>query len=180
MAVTSSDVQRRLTTKSGSAGNSLSSTPGGSLGKYVATTVLTNASLHNLFDLVTGEENQASDIEYRCLAFLNNHATDSMTNVKAFIVSQGADGVDFEIGPDPASAAPKGQSGAQFNEIADEDTAPSSVTFSAPATYAAGIIVGGGTIPAGSVAAIWIKRSAQNNASKAGDTVKIRLQWDSV
>lgn len=180
MPVTSSDVQRRLTVKSGSAGNTTAGTANGSLGKYVSTTQLTNNSLHNLFDLVSGAENQAQESEYRCLAILNNHATSSMQNLKAFVVSQGAGGVDFEIGADTNSAAPKGQSAAQFLEVTNEDTAPGGVSFSAPASYAAGITLGGGTVPAASVAGLWIRRIAKNSAAIAGDSVKLRLQWDSV
>lgn len=180
MPVTSSDIQRRLTTKSGAAGDTLTSTPGGSLGKYVSTTLLVNASLHNLFDLVTGEENLLMEDEFRCLALLNNHGSSSMQNTRAFLVSQGAGGVNFEIGADTNSSTPKGQSAAQFVEIADEDTAPAGVAFSAPTTYATGVTLGGGTIAAGSVAGLWIRRIAQNSASLAGDTVKLRVQWDSV
>lgn len=180
MPVTSSDIQRRLTTKSGAAGDTLTSTPGGSLGKYVSTTLLVNNSLHNLFDLVTGEENQASEDEFRCLAILNNHGSSAMQNVRAFLVSQGAGGVNFEIGADTNSSTPKGQAAAQFVEVATEDDAPAGVSFSAPTTYATGVTLGGGTINAGSVAGLWIRRIAQNSASISGDTVKLRIQWDSV
>lgn len=180
MPVTSTDVQRRLTTKSGSAGDSVAGTPNGSLGKYVSTTLLTNDSLHNLFDLVTGAENQAQESEYRCLAFLNNHATSSMTNLKAWLVSQKAGGVNFEIGADTNGAAPKGQASAQFLEIADEDTPPAGVSFTAPTTEGAAIVLGGGTVPAGSVVGLWIRRIAQDSAALANDDVIIRIKWDSV
>ena len=180
MPVSSSDVQRRLTTKDGTAGNSQPGTPNGSLGKYVATTLLTDNTLHNLFDLVTGAENQAQESEYRCLAFLNNHATSSMTNLKAWIVSQGSGGVNFEIGADTNGAAPKDQTSAQFLEVANEDTAPAGVAFSAPTTEGAAITLGGGTVPAGSVVGLWIRRIATDSPAKSGDDVLIRIKWDSV
>lgn len=180
MAATSSDILVRLTTKSGSAGNTNTSTPAASLGKFLSTTLLVSASLHNLFDLVTGAENQISDIEYRCLGILNNHGSDSIFNVRAFIVSQDSGGITYEIGADPASSSPKGQGSDQFEEIATDKNAPTGVSFSTPSSYASGVTLGGGTIAAGSCAGLWIRRVAANTSSKAADSGLFRLQWDSV
>lgn len=76
MPIVASDLKMKLSIKTGSAGNSLSqSDVNASLGKYISTTEITDATLNNLFDDVSGDENVALDVEYRCFFFHNAHAT---------------------------------------------------------------------------------------------------------
>ena len=53
-AIVGSDIKTRLSTTSGSAGNSTAGTPGGSLGKYMSTTDWAGGSLNDLFDDISG------------------------------------------------------------------------------------------------------------------------------
>jgi hypothetical protein len=75
MAIVSTDILFKLATTAGTAGNQNTSTPAASLGKYISTTQITDASLHNLFDVITGDENAASTVDYRAFFVHNNHAT---------------------------------------------------------------------------------------------------------
>lgn len=179
MAIVAGDIQIRHSVKTGAAGDSTAGTPAGSLGKYVSTTVLTDASLHNLFDIISGDENSASEAEYRCLFVLNAHATLSLQNAVLWISGETGAGAVAAIAVDDIAASAKGAAAAQADEIADENTAPGAGVgaFSSPTTKATGLALG--TIAAGQVKAFWVKRTAGNTAaldldgflfSVAGDT----------
>ena len=62
MAIVAGDILFKFSVKTGSAGDSTAGNAGGSLGKYIPTTEITDATLNNLFDDVSGDENAASDI----------------------------------------------------------------------------------------------------------------------
>lgn len=97
MAVSSSDILLKYSTTTGP-GNSTAGAAGTSLGQFISTTQITSATLNNLFDDVSGAENLAEESEYRCIFIHNNHATDDFLNVKAYILSEVADGADIAIG----------------------------------------------------------------------------------
>ena len=179
MAIVAGDIVIRLSVKTGAAGDSTGSTPADSLGKYASTTVLTDATLHNLFDIVSGDENAASETEYRCLFVLNNHATLTLQNAVLWLSGETAGGAGAAIAIDDIAASAKGAAGAQADEIADENTAPGAGvgSFSSPTTKGTGLALG--SIAAGQVKAFWVKRTAGNIAaldldgflfSVAGDT----------
>jgi hypothetical protein len=147
------------------------------LGKYISTTSIVDATLHNLFDVVTGDENAALDVEYRCIFLLNNHATLTLLDPKVWISAQSAGvGADATIGLDPAVASPKGQAGAQAAEVVNEDTAPAGVTFSGPTTKATGLSLG--NLVAGNCRALWIRRTATNSVAVNLDSVQISYEGD--
>lgn len=75
MAVISAEVEHRLSTKSGSAGDTTTSTGPEALGKYISTTVVP-AGLHGLFDVISPAEDAASDIEYRCVFIHHTNGTE--------------------------------------------------------------------------------------------------------
>lgn len=79
MAISDSDILFKLSIKTGSAGNSgAQSDVNASLGKYISTTQVTDNSLNNLFDNISGTENAASTVDYRCIFIHNAHATLTM------------------------------------------------------------------------------------------------------
>lgn len=178
MPVSSADVLIKFSTKDGTAGDTTAGTPSGSLGKYLSTTQITDAAINNLFDDVSGDENAASDVEYRCIFIHNNHATISFDNVRVYLVSEVAGGADTAIGVDPTAASPKGSATAQAVEIVDEDTAPTGVTFTSPTDLANAINLG--NIAAGSCRAFWVRRAAANTAALANDGVTLRINGQSV
>lgn len=177
MAISSSDILFKYSVKTGSAGNSTSGTAAGSLGKYVSTTTQSTGT-NGIFDDVTGGENAASTIDYRCLFVLNNHATLTYYGAVVYVSAETAGGTNISIAVDNTAVSDKGSSSAQAAEIATETTAPTGVgSFSTPTTADTGLALG--DIPAGSVKAFWVKRTATNSAAVDSDGMTIAVAGDS-
>jgi hypothetical protein len=177
VAITNGDIKRKFSVKTGSAGNSTAGTAAGSLGKYISTTEITSAALNNIFDTISGAENAASDVEYRCYFIHNNHGSLTWENVVVWMSGQTAGGADIAIGVDPTAASAIGSASAQAVEIANEGVAPAGVTFSTIAIDAASALTVG-NIPPGQCKAIWLRRTATNSAAQALDTVSVTTRGD--
>lgn len=162
MPIVASDISYQL---SGGAANA---NPHASLGGVISSEEVVDAVLHNLFDVVSGDESAAGDTEYRCIYVLNNHATLAMLNTKLWIQSASASA-------DSTEAVGLGSSAVSATEqtVADEDTAPTGVTFSTAANEAAALTIG--DIPAGGHKAIWIRRVISEGAS-AANSVSMTLR----
>lgn len=160
MAIVASDIVFRLSVVA-AAGDTTASSGAASLGDQVSTSVITTATLNNIWDDVSGAESAAGDVEYRCLFVLNNHATLTLVGANTYITSQTAGGGLIEMGLDPAAVSPKGQASAQAATIANESTAPAGVTFTSPTSGSPLVI---GDIIAGSVKGIWLRRTVTAGA----------------
>jgi hypothetical protein len=175
MPIVAADIKFKLSVAA-AAGDTTAGTPATSLGDQVSTTEITAATLNNLFDDVSGDENAASDVEYRCFFVHNDHATITWIAPTVWINSEVAGGASVAIGLDPAGVTAKGSGTAQAATVANESTAPGGVTFSAPTTKGAGLVIA--NIPAGSVAAIWVRRTAANTVDVNNDGATIRVEGD--
>ena len=177
MAIVAGDILFKLSVAA-AAGDTTGGTPATSLGDQVSTTQITDATLNNLFDDVSGDENAASDVEYRCIFVHNNHATLTWQNVVVWLSAETGGGANIAIALDDFAPSPKGQASAQADVIANEDTAPGAGvgSFSSPTTKATGLSIG--NIIAGSVKAIWVKRTAAASAALDNDDVTIRCEGD--
>src|SRR5260221_3967290 len=142
MSITYTDILLKLATTAGAAGNSNTSTPNESLGKYISTTQLVDNTINNLYDNISGDENAALTVDYRCLFIHNAHATLSYTTIVAYLLSEVAGGASIAIGVDTTAASVIGSASAQALTIANETTAPAGVTFSSPVTLGTGIAIG--------------------------------------
>jgi hypothetical protein len=178
MAIASTDLKYKLSTTAGTAGDQNSQAdPNASLGKYVSTTEMDLVTtLGNLFDNVTGDENAASDVEYRCLFIANAHATLTWLSPVVWIDSEVSGGASVAIGVDPAAASAIGSSSAQAATIATEQDAPAGVTFTAPTSKATGLALG--DIAAGECRAIWVKRTAANTSAVDADGATLSVSGD--
>lgn len=86
MPIVSSDILVKLSVTSGAAGNSTAQgNVNNSLGKYISTTQITDATLNNLFDDISGDENAAGTTDYRCIFFHNAHASLTLQSPKVWI-----------------------------------------------------------------------------------------------
>lgn len=175
MPIVASDIVFRLSTTSGSAGDSTASTPAASLGKYASTSAITTAVLNNLWDDVSGAEAAAGDTEYRCIFMLNNHGSLTLKTPNVFITSQTAGGGTIDIGLDPAGVTAKGSASAQAATIANESAAPAGVTFSSP-TSGSPLALPANLGP-GQVIGIWIRRTVTAGASAVNPDGAI-LGWN--
>lgn len=177
MAITATDILFKFSVVA-TAGNTTAGSAATSLGDQISTTQITDATLNNLFDDVSGDENAASDVEYRCIFVHNAHATLTWQSVVVWLSAEVSGGAAAAIAIDDFAASPIGQASAQADVIADESTAPGAGvgTFSSPATKGTGLSLG--NIAAGYCRAIWIKRSAANTVALDNDGVTIRCEGD--
>jgi hypothetical protein len=176
VAIVSTDIVKRYSVTSGSAGNSTTSSAASTLGKYISTTTITDATLGNIFRQITAAEATSGITLYACVFVLNNHAslTYQSNSSGVSILSQTALGGTVTIGLDPAGVTAKGSSSAQAATIVNETTAPAGVTFSAgPLTMP--------DIPAGSCLAVWLKLVVPaGTAAINPDGVVLRFSGDTL
>lgn len=177
MSIANTDILLKFSVAA-AAGNTTAGSANTSLGDQISTTQITDNSLHNLFDVISGDENALSESEYRCIFIHNSHATLSWTNIRVYLASEVAGGANIAIGVDPAAASAIGQASAQAAVVADENTAPGGVTFSSPTTLGAAVNIG--DLAPGQCRAIWIRRSATNSAAQTNDGVTLRMVGDSL
>lgn len=176
MAITSSDVVFYYSIKTGAAGDSGAGTAGGSLGKYVSQTAAA-AGANGLFDDISGAENAASTVDYRCVFIRNNHATLTATSVTVYLSAEVGGGASIAIALDNVATSAKGSSSAQADQIANETTAPTAVgSFSSPTTDGTGLSVG--SLAPGQVKAIWVRRTAANSSPLNSDGVTLGYSLD--
>lgn len=177
MPITSTDILFKLSTLLGSAGNTTASTPDASLGKYVSTTQVSGTALNNIFDNISGEENAASEAEYRCIFVHNSHATLTLLNAVVYMTSDVAGGANVALSVDTTAASAVGSSTAQAKQIVDENSAPVSQTFvDTPVSRATGLALG--NIGPGQVRAVWIRRTATNSVAQANDGFTLNVDGE--
>ena len=165
MPIISTDIQYRL---SGGSGNT---DVNASLGGVKSSTSV-GTGLHNLFDVVSSAEASSGDTEYRCVYIHNNHGTLTMQSAKIWIVTN-TPSTDTSIEIALGSSAVNGTE----QTIANENTAPTGVTFSTPSSLGTALSIG--DIPAGQHKAVWIKRIVNAGAAAYNDdSATIRTQCD--
>ncbi len=167
MSIITGDFVNRL---SGGAGNASGDA---SLGGIKSSTVAPT-TLNGLFDSVGAAEALAGDVEYRCIYLHNNSATDTMTNAVVFVSANtplAGTTIDIGVGTAAINAAEQ--------TIANENTAPTTVTFSAPASADLGLALG--NIPLGQHKAIWLRRTVTaGSGSSASDTFTLGYRCETV
>lgn len=177
MPITDSEILVKYSVKTGTAGNTTAGTANGSLGKYVSTTQMPDATLNGLFDDVSGLENQASEAEYRCIFIHNNHATLTWISPVVWVSAEVAGGANVAIAVDNIAASAVGATAAQAAEVANEDTAPTGVSaFSTPTTEGTGLALS--NIGPGQVKAIWVRRTATNSSALNNDGATLSFAGD--
>jgi hypothetical protein len=175
-AIVPSDILTKYSTTAGAAGNSGAGTAGSSLGKYISTTVFPDATLNALFDDVSGAENAAATVDYRCLFVHNSNASNALENAVVYLSAEVAGGASIAVGADTTAASAIGASSAQAVQVASETTAPAGISFSSPTTIGTGVALG--TIPAGQCKAFWVRRTAANTAALSNDGVTLTVAGD--
>ena len=150
---------------SGGSGNT---DPDVDLGGAKSTTAVTDDTLNNIFDKVTGDESDSGDTEYRGIYFENDHATITLETARVWIETQTPSGDDAIA----IALAGEGIDGT-METIADEDTAPSGESFTAPANKASGLL--SSDMAAQEYHGLWIRRVVDASAA-AYDTNSFVLQ----
>lgn len=162
---------------SAAAGNTTAGTAATSLGDQISTTAWAGSVANDLFDDISGAENAASTVDYRCIFVHNSNASNALQNAVVYLSAEVALGANIAIATDNIAASALGSASAQAAVIASETTAPTGVSaFSSPTTIGTGLSLG--SIPAGSVKAFWIRRTAANSAALSADGVTIAVTGD--
>jgi hypothetical protein len=177
MPIVGTDLKYKLSVPSASAGGVTPQTDvNASLGKWCSTTDLVDATLNNLFDDISGDENLNEESEYRCIFIYNAHATLTWQNAVIWLSAEEQGGANISIGLDTTAASVYTSGTQQALVVANEDTAPSGVSFSSPTSKATGLSIG--NLAAGYVKAIWVKRIATNSAAMANDSVTLKVEGE--
>ena len=163
-AIQQSEIEYRLS------GGATNTNPAASLGGEMSSTVIISGSINNLFDDISGDENAASDVEYRGIYVYNGNTANVWENVVMWISAEVSGGAvaAIAVADEPA--------GNTMETIPNEGTAPVGPVFSSPTSKAAGISLG--NIPPLSYRGIWIRRTAQNSGALSGDGVTISCEGD--
>lgn len=164
MAIVTTDISTYLS------GGGANSDPNASIGGAKSSTEWNGGTLHDLFDIITGDENAAETVDYRCIYLQNDHGSLTWEDVVAWISAQTAGGADLAIGLDPA-----GIDGTAASP-ADEETAPAGVTFSTPTSKETGLSIG--DMAAGEYQAIWLRRTATDSAAVDNDGATLSFAGD--
>ena len=159
MPITSAEIVYRL---SGGAANSNANA---SIGGAKSSTVVPAA----LFDDVTSAESAAGDTEYRCIYVHNANGALTMQNAVLWIT---ANTTANRIAVGVGSSAINGTE----QTVADENTAPTGVTFNQPTTKGAAIALG--NIPPGQHRAVWMRRAITAASAASNDTYSLRVECD--
>lgn len=169
MSVIASDIEYRY---SGGAANT---DPNACLGGAISTAagaVVDDGVADDLFDDVSSAEQAAGDVEYRGIHIKNANGSTALQNARAFITSQ----AELAIG-----VAAEGVS-TSMATVANESTAPTSVSFTTPASYAAGLALNSTTgLAAGAYRGLWVRRTIGAGASPGTrSTETIAVQGDTL
>ena len=143
---------------------------GGARSTQAGGVVPTGATANSLFDDVTGAEETAGDVEYRCV-YVRNVGTVDAQNAVIWLSANTADAdttIDIGLG---TSA-----NGGTEQTVANENTAPTGVTFSAPSTEGTGLSIG--TITAASHKAVWLRRTVNAAAGASNDSFTLAASFD--
>lgn len=173
-AIVASEILLKYSVTTGTAGNSTVGTSAGSLGKYISTTAWAGGVANDLFPDITGAQNAASQVDYRCIFVHNSNAANTLQGAVVYLSAETAGGASIAVAIDNAAASVLGATAAQADTIASATTAPTLVgAFSSPTTVGAGLLLG--DIPSGSVRAFWVRRTAANTAALTNDGVTIAV-----
>lgn len=141
-------------------------------------TISENASTkNNIFDNVSSAEASSGDTEYRAIYVKNTHATEALQGAKVFIQANTPstnDVWDFAV-EDPSS-----RTNGSIQTIANENTAPTGLTWYQVSTKATAIAIAGAVdLSAGTFTAIWFRRTVSASASNyANNSCNIRIVGD--
>jgi hypothetical protein len=167
MAITN-EIKQRLT------GGSSNSVPSASLGGVISSVDVVDNTDNNIFADVSGDEGAAGSTKYRCIGVVNTHATLPLIAPKVWIVSNTPstdDTIAIGLGTSTFGTGTE-------QTIANEDSAPSGVTFSTPASKSAGLSPG--DLPATQHFYIWERRIVTASASAYNaNAYTVKVEGDS-
>ena len=125
----------------------------------------------SIFDDVSSADAVAGNTAYRLVYVQNAHSSLDYQSAAVWVQTQ-TPSADTDVAIGLAVAGLNGTEAA----VANKNTAPPGVSFSAPSTFASGLSLG--TIPAGQHYGVWIRRTVTAGAALASDNFTLRVQGD--
>lgn len=174
--IQTSELLFKLSKNTGPGNSSAQADPNDSIGGFMSSTLWAGGSLHDLFDIITGDENTANEAEYRCIFIHNTNGANALQTAKVYLAGEQAGGANVAIALDGTGPVSATSASAQAERIANENTAPSGETFSSPTTKAGSAL--SVTLGSGQCIGVWVRRTATNSAAVQGDNVTIRIEGD--
>ena len=161
MPIATKDIQFYLSVPNARQGWRMTSIPAQSLGGYVSATPLNmSVPLNNLFDDVTGEQNEAGRVDYRCIFIRNSHATLTLRDARIWIEPFAGAAAMVLVGVDPIGVTKQDIVARQAAIVSSPLEAPGGVTFYRPVSKAIALLLG--NLISGNVCAVWVQRSIHN------------------
>jgi len=127
----------------------------------------TNTNLNNLFDNISKLENSDGTTDYRCIMIHNDTVTSGEVFANGAVFLEGEPKALVKVG--------FGSYNTSAVTIANENTTPSGITFSAPTEAAPLLFPSNEQLDPGEYLALWIERTAQNVAGAGTVTDIITL-----
>lgn len=163
MAITATDIKKYLS------GGGANTDPAASIGGAISSTEVVGSTI---LSTVTGAQSTAGRTRYRAIYIKNTHGSLTYQSAKVWI------GTDTPSADTDADVALSAQGlNATVTAIADEVTAPASVTFTNGAT-SEGTGLSMGDIPAGQSYGLWIKNVINASAAAVADSFTINYTGD--
>ena len=177
MPIVTAELLWKYSVNTGPGDSTAQPNPNDSIGGFMSSTQWTGGTLHDLFDVITGDENAASESEYRCVFVHNTNASLALTNAKVWLAAETAGGADIALALDGTGPVSATSASAQAERVANENTAPAGETFTSPTTKAASTL-SIASLGAGQCVGVWIRRTATNSAAMNEDGFTVRIEGD--
>lgn len=177
MPIAVTDILLKYSDSGATAGDVSAGTVATSLGGFISTTVIPDATMDNIFPDLTGAENAAENVDYSCLFVHNNHPTLTFLNARVWFAADVAGGTTPAMAVDPTAISAVGATVAQAVVATDKNTAPPGVgPFTYPSDPAAALVLG--DIGPGQVKAFWVRRVATNSGAMSNDGWTVQVDGD--
>ena len=170
MPITSSDISFKLSIDKGPGNSHPQPDPDKSLGGWVSTTRVVLGTPNNIFDDVSGDDNDRKTVNHRLVFVQNNHSTLTWRRVKVWTVEKAKGGTEISIAADDAGTKP-------LNEVEQQaQLSPAGLEFSFPNSKVTGISLG--DIPPGHVVGLWLRRVGAGSPALNNDGVILAFEGD--
>jgi hypothetical protein len=179
-AITSGEIILRYSVAAAAGNTTASSAANSWQGDQISTTAWAGGSANDLFDDISGAENAASTVDYRCIFVYNSNGANTLQNAVVYLSAETAGGASIAVAADTTAASALASGSTQALTATTSETAPggsvTGLSYSSPTTVGAGVSLG--NIPSGQVKAFWVRRTAANTAALSNDGVTIAVAGD--
>jgi hypothetical protein len=140
-------------------------------GADASDTITITQPMNTVWDDVDKQDAIYGDVEYRCL-YLYNRWSSTIYSARVWVAAQPSGADELDLGLDPAGVG-DGTSTGVAQTVADEDTEPSSVSWSRPVDYTNGLVLG--DLAPGECRAVWLRRTVVAGTTTVDSTDLFRI-----